>query len=125
MKRRYLAVLMGVMVAATSVPAVAYAESTQTETAQENTDADSTAEEAKAGDAKEVQDQDEDTIWGEVKSVSDTEITIAVGTKKEMSKAERPQRNRMVTISRARIRMEKPRRSQREKTVARCHPCWI
>ena len=84
MKRRYLAVLMGVMVAATSVPAVAYAESTQTETAQENTDADSTAEEAKAGDAKEAQDQDEDTIWGEVKSVSDTEITIAVGTKKEM-----------------------------------------
>lgn len=85
MKRRYLAVLMGVMVAATSVPAVAYAESTQTETAQENTDADSTAEDAKAGDAKEAQDQDEDTIWGEVKSVSDTEITIAVGTKKEMS----------------------------------------
>ena len=84
MKRRYLAVLMGVMVAATSVPAVAYAESTQTETAQENTDADSTAEDAKAGDAKEAQDQDEDTIWGEVKSVSDTEITIAVGTKKEM-----------------------------------------
>ena len=84
MKRRYLAVLMGVMVAATSVPAVAYAESTQTETAQENTDADNTAEEAKAGDAKEAQDQDEDTIWGEVKSVSDTEITIAVGTKKEM-----------------------------------------
>ena len=60
MKRRYLAVLMGVMVAATSVPAVAYAESTQTETAQENTDADSTAEDAKAGDAKEAQDQDED-----------------------------------------------------------------
>ena len=84
MKRRYLAVLMGVMVAATSVPAVAYAESTLTETAQENTDADSTAEDAKAGDAKEAQDQDEDTIWGEVKSVSDTEITIAVGTKKEM-----------------------------------------
>ena len=84
MKRRYLAVLMGAMVAATSVPAVAYAESTQTETAQENTDADSTAEDAKAGDAKEAQDQDEDTIWGEVKSVSDTEITIAVGTKKEM-----------------------------------------
>ena len=85
MKRRYLAVLMGVMVAATSVPAVAYAESPQTETVQENTDADSTAEDAKAGDAKEAQDQDEDTIWGEVKSVSDTEITIAVGTKKEMS----------------------------------------
>ena len=84
MKRRYLAVLMGVMVAATSVPAVAYAESTQTETAQENADADSTAEDAKAGDAKEAQDQDEDTIWGEVKAVSDTEITIAVGTKKEM-----------------------------------------
>ena len=84
MKRRYLAVLMGVMVAATSVPAVAYAESTQTEAAQENTDADSTAEDAKTEDAKGAEDQDENTIWGEVKSVSDTEITIAVGTKKEM-----------------------------------------
>lgn len=84
MKRRYLAVLMGVMVAATSVPAVAYAENTQTETTQENTDADSTAEDAKTEDAKGAEDQDENTIWGEVKSVSDTEITIAVGTKKEM-----------------------------------------
>ena len=33
MKRRYLAVLMGIMVATTSVPAMVYAEDSKTETA--------------------------------------------------------------------------------------------
>ena len=80
MKRKYLAILMGAMVAATSAPAVAYAESTQTENTQE-----SDAEETKdAAEDTNTDEKEENVIWGEVKSVSDTEITIAVGTKKEM-----------------------------------------
>lgn len=81
MKHKYLAILMGAMVAATSAPAVAYAESTQTENTQE-----SDAEEIKdAAEDTNTDEKEENVIWGEVKSVSDTEITIAVGTKKEMS----------------------------------------
>ena len=97
MKRRYLAVLMGVMVAATSVPATVFAENTKTESTEaEGTETDGTETESTQdaneqeddSDANKDQSTDEDseenTILGEVKSVSDTEITIAVGTKKEM-----------------------------------------
>ena len=80
MKRKYLAILMGVMVAATSAPAAAYAESTQTESTQES-DAEETTD---AAEDTNTDEKEENVIWGEVKSVSDTEITIAVGTKKEM-----------------------------------------
>lgn len=80
MKRRYLAVLMGIMVATTSVPAMVYAEDSKTEAvadvADESGEADASGEN---GD-----ESQENVVLGEVKSVSDSEITIAVGTMKEM-----------------------------------------
>ena len=101
MKRRYLAVLMGVMVAATSVPATVFAENTKTESTEaegtetEGTETESTQdanEQEDDSDANKDQSTDEDseenTILGEVKSVSDTEITIAVGTKKELGQSD-------------------------------------
>ena len=101
MKRRYLAVLMGVMVAATSVPATVFAENTKTESTEaEGTETEGTeTESTQDADAQEddsdankdqstAEDSEENTILGEVKSVSDTEITIAVGTKKEMGQSD-------------------------------------
>ena len=81
MKRRYLAVLMGVMVATTSVPAMVYAEDSKTETA-----ADAANDESGEADASDENgdESQENVVLGEVKSVSDSEITIAVGTMKEM-----------------------------------------
>ena len=81
MKRRYLAVLMGIMVATTSVPAMVYAEDSKTETAadaanDESGEADASGESSAESQAK--------MVLGEVKSVSDSESTIAVGTMKEM-----------------------------------------
>ena len=101
MKRRYLAVLMGVMVAAISVPATVFAENTKTESTEaEGTETEGTeTESTQDADAQEddsdankdqstAEDSEENTILGEVKSVSDTEITIAVGTKKEMGQSD-------------------------------------
>ena len=101
MKRRYLAVLMGVMVAATSIPATVFAENTKTESTEaEGTETEGTeTESTQDADAQEddsdankdqstAEDSEENTILGEVKSVSDTEITIAVGTKKEMGQSD-------------------------------------
>ena len=81
MKRRYLAVLMGIMVATTSVPAMVYAEDSKTETA-----ADAANDESGEADAsgEKGDESQENAVLGEVKSVSDSEITIAVGTMKEM-----------------------------------------
>ena len=81
MKRRYLAVLMGIMVATTSVPALDYAEDSKTETA-----ADAANDESGEADASDENgdESQENVVLGEVKSVSDSEITIAVGTMKEM-----------------------------------------
>lgn len=81
MKRRYLAVLMGIMVATTSVPAMIYAEDSKTETA-----ADAANDESGEADASDENgdESQENVVLGEVKSVSDSEITIAVGTMKEM-----------------------------------------
>ena len=81
MKRRYLAVLMGIMVATTSVPAMVYAEDSKTETA-----ADAANDESGEADASDENgdESQENMVLGEVKSVSDSEITIAVGTMKEM-----------------------------------------
>ena len=81
MKRRYLAVLMGIMVATTSVPAMVYAEDSKTETA-----ADAANDESGEADASDEngEESQENVVLGEVKSVSDSEITIAVGTMKEM-----------------------------------------
>ena len=81
MKRRYLAVLMGIMVSTTSVPAMVYAEDSKTETA-----ADAANDESGEADASDENgdESQENVVLGEVKSVSDSEITIAVGTMKEM-----------------------------------------
>lgn len=81
MKRRYLAVLMGIMVSTTSVPAMVYAEDSKTETAADA--ANDESGEAAASDENGDESQ-ENVVLGEVKSVSDSEITIAVGTMKEM-----------------------------------------
>ena len=81
MKRRYLAVLMGIMVATTSVPAMVYAEDSKTETAADA--ANDESGEAAASDENGDESQ-ENVVLGEVKSVSDSEITIAVETMKEM-----------------------------------------
>ena len=84
MKRRYLAVLMGVMVATTSVPAMVYAEDVKTERAADEA-SDESSEKADGSDENAQSDEaEENVVLGEVKSVSDTEITIAVGTMKEM-----------------------------------------
>ena len=81
MKRRYLAVLMGIMVATTSVPAMVYAEDSKTETA-----ADAANDESGEADASDENgdESQENVVLGEVKSVSDSEITSAGGTMKEM-----------------------------------------
>ena len=81
MKRRYLAVLMGIMVATTSVPAMVYAEDSKTETAAAAANDESGEADASGESSDESQ---ENMVLGEVKSVSDSEITIAVGTMKEM-----------------------------------------
>ena len=83
MKRKYVAILMGIMVATTSVPAMVYAEDSKTEAAADAAD---TADESVEADASgESSDEgQENVVLGEVKSVSDSEITIAVGTMKEM-----------------------------------------
>ncbi|MCB5386681.1 hypothetical protein LIQ05_06625 [Blautia glucerasea] len=81
MKRRYLAVLMGIMVATTSVPAMVYAEDSKTEAAADAANDESGEADASGENGDESQ---ENVVLGEVKSVSDSEITIAVGTMKEM-----------------------------------------
>ena len=85
MKRKYVAVLMGIMVATTSVPAMVYAEDSKTEASADA--ADTTDESVEADASGESSDESqENVVLGEVKSVSvsDSEITIAVGTMKEM-----------------------------------------
>jgi len=95
MKYKHLAMLMGVMITATSVgsTATAFAADSKTESTQ---DADDTTEDTaeasdeKADDSKEETNENE--ILGEVKSIEDGKITIAVGTRKEMSQpGEQPQ----------------------------------
>lgn len=98
MKRRYLAVLMGIMVATTSVPAMVYAEDSKTETA-----ADAANDESGEADASDENgdESQENVVLGEVKSVSDSEITIAVGTMKEMGslvEMDRMAEHRMETV---------------------------
>ena len=99
MKKKYLAAILGVMMAATSVTACGAATTDTKETAAESSDdkdtedtaADSTDEESsdssadadKDDSSKEDSDED-DVTYGEVKSVEDGKITIAVGTMKEM-----------------------------------------
>lgn len=99
MKRRYLAVLMGVMVATTSVPAMVYAEDVKTERAADEA-SDESSEKADGSDENAQSDEaEENVVLGEVKSVSDTEITIAVGTMKEMGQPGGNGQGKTITIT--------------------------
>lgn len=99
MKRRYLAVLMGVMVATTSVPAMVYAEDVKTERAADEA-SDESSEKADGSDENAQSDEaEENVVLGEVKSVSDTEITIAVGTMKEMGQPGGNSQGQTITIT--------------------------
>ena len=95
MKYKHLAMIMGVMITATSVGSTAtvFAEESKTESTQDADDTTEDTEKAsdeKADDSKEETNENE--ILGEVKSVEDGKITIAVGTRKEMGQpGEQPQ----------------------------------
>lgn len=95
MKYKHLAMIMGVMITATSVGSTAtvFAEESKTESTQDAGDTTEDTAEAldeKADDSKEETKENE--ILGEVKSVEDGKITIAVGTRKEMGQpGEQPQ----------------------------------
>ena len=94
MKKKYLAAILGVMMATVSVTAcgAATTETTTNTASSENKE----TEDTKAESAENTDDSDssvgadkedsdeEDVTYGEVKSVEDGKITIAVGTKKEM-----------------------------------------
>ena len=95
MKYKHLAMIMGVMITATSVgsTATAFAADSKTESTQDaddTTEDTSEASDEKADDSKEETNENE--ILGEVKSVEDGKITIAIGTRKEMGQpGEQPQ----------------------------------
>ena len=87
MKYKHLAMIMGVMITATSVgsTATAFAADSKTESTQDA--GDTTEDTAESSDKEESNE-----ILGEVKSVEDGKITIAVGTRKEMGQpGEQPQ----------------------------------
>ena len=87
MKYKHLAMIMGVMITATSVGSAetAFAADSKTESTQDA--GDTTEDTAEASDKEES-----NKILGEVKSVEDEKITIAVGTRKEMGQpGEQPQ----------------------------------
>ena len=95
MQYKHLAMIMGVMITATSVGSTAtvFAEESKTESTQDA--GDTTEDTAEASDAKtddSKEETNENEILGEVKSVEDGKITIAVGTRKEMGQpGEQPQ----------------------------------
>ena len=87
MKHKHLAMIMGVMITATSVgfAATVFAADSKTESTQDA--GDTTEDTAEASDTEESNE-----ILGEVKSVEDGKITIAVGTREEMGQpGEQPQ----------------------------------
>ena len=98
MKYKHLAMIMGVMITATSVgsTATAFAVDSKTESTQDADDTTEDTAEASDEDAEKKNDDTEQTkeneILGEVKSVEDGKITIAIGTRKEMGQpGEQPQ----------------------------------
>lgn len=98
MKYKHLAMIMGVMITATSVGSTAtvFAEESKTESTQDVGDTTEDTAEASDEDAEKKNDDSEQTkeneILGEVKSVEDGKITIAIGTRKEMGQpGEQPQ----------------------------------
>lgn len=88
MKYKHLAMIMGVMITATSVcsTATAFAADSKTESTKEagDTAEDTTDSSDENTDKDSKKKTDENEILGEVKSVADGKITIAVGTRKEM-----------------------------------------
>ena len=87
MKHKHLAMIMGVMITATSVGSAvtAFAADSKTESTQDA--GDTTEDTAEASDTEESNE-----ILGEVKSVEDGKITIAVGSREEMGQpGEQPQ----------------------------------
>lgn len=88
MKYKHLAMIMGVMITATSVgsTAIAFAADSKTERTKEagDTAEDTTDSSDENTDKDSKKETDENEILGEVKSVADGKITIAVGTRKEM-----------------------------------------
>lgn len=98
MQYKHLAMIMGVMITATSVGSTAtvFAEESKTESTQDAGDTTEDIAETSDEDAEKKNDDTEQTkeneILGEVKSVEDGKITIAVGTRKEMARpGEQPQ----------------------------------
>ena len=92
MQYKHLAMIMGVMITATSVGSTAtvFAEESKTESTQDAGDTTEDIAETSDEDAEKKNDDTEQTkeneILGEVKSVEDGKITIAVGTRKEMAR---------------------------------------
>ena len=95
MKKKYLAALLGIMMATASVTACGAATTETTTNTAESSDnkgtEDTTAESAEStddsdssADADKEDSDEEDVTYGEVKSVEDGKITIAVGTMKDM-----------------------------------------
>lgn len=98
MQYKHLAMIMGVMITATSVGSTetVFAEESKTESTQDAGDTTEDIAETSDEDAEKKNDDTEQTkeneILGEVKSVEDGKITIAVGTRKEMTHpGEQPQ----------------------------------
>ena len=95
MKKKYLAAILGIMMATASVTACGAATTETTTNTAESSDnkgtEDTTAESAEStddsdssADADTEDSDEEDVTYGEVKSVEDGKITIAVGTMKDM-----------------------------------------
>lgn len=95
MKKKYLAAILGIMMATASVTACGAATTETTTNTAESSDnkgtEDTTAESAEStddsdssADADKEDSDEEDGTYGEVKSVEDGKITIAVGTMKDM-----------------------------------------
>lgn len=95
MKKKYLAAILGIMMAIASVTACGAATTETTTNTAESSDnkgtEDTTAESAEStddsdssADADKEDSDEEDVTYGEVKSVEDGKITIAVGTMKDM-----------------------------------------
>ena len=88
MKYKHLAMIMGVLITATSVgsTATAFAADSNTESSIDAGDTadDMTDSSDENTDKDSKKETDENEILGEVKSVADGKITIAVGTRKEM-----------------------------------------
>ena len=86
MKYKHLAMIMGVMITATSVgsTATAFAADSKTESTKEAGDTTEDINDSSDENTDKDSKKEANEILGEVKSVGDGKITIAVGTRKEM-----------------------------------------